>query len=517
MDNFQIIPRQNNRQDSLSKRYFYRLISNIFGFCISLITQAIIPRGLGPKTYGDFNFLTNFFNQVIGFFDMGSSIGFYTKLSQRQKESKLVSFYFYFIGVVASLIIVFVGITHLANIYIKLWPGQRLLYIYLAALLALIIWIISIMNEITDAYGLTVPAELGKIFQKFIGLFIIVVLFIFHKLNLTNFFFCNFFLLFLLMLIFILIIRRHGYFIQQAWHLSIKEIKKYINEFYQYSHPLFLYNLVGMLTLIFDRWLLQIYGGSTEQGFFGLSYQISVVCFLFTSAMVPLIMREFSVAHGNKDLGNMAILFRKNIPLLYSITVFFSCFIAINADKVTLIMGGGKFKESTLAVAIMAFYPIHQTYGQLSGSIFYATAQTKLYRNIGIIFMLIGLPLTYFLIAPNSLFGMDAGASGLAFKMVLLQFFAVNVQLYFNAKFLKLSFLKYFAHQLINLISFLSIAIFATFIVNYTVIFYKNIILNFIISGLLYTLLVLILIYFLPMVIGLNRKDLRSCLQLIKI
>jgi len=42
--------------DSLKKRYFFKLFSNFSGMAISLVTQAIIPRGLGPKNYGDFNF-----------------------------------------------------------------------------------------------------------------------------------------------------------------------------------------------------------------------------------------------------------------------------------------------------------------------------------------------------------------------------------------------------------------------------------------------------------------------------
>lgn len=500
----------------LNKRYFYKLITNIFGFGINFVTQLIIPRGLGPKSYGDFNFLTNFFNQLIAFFEGGTSLGFYTKLSQRQREFKLVSFYFYFIGISTILMIVFIGVIHYTNIYTKLLPGQRLIYIYFALFLGVIFWISKVMNQTIDAYGLTVTAEVGRILQKLIGLLIIILLFLYQKINLTNFFFYNYLLLFLLILFFILILRNYHYPILETWKLTREEIKKYIKEFYKYSHPLFVYGLVGMFIGIFDRWLLQVYGGSIQQGFFGLSFQIATGCFLFTSAMTPLIMREFSIAYNNKDLKLMQNIFRKYIPLFYSLTSFLACFIAMNVDKVTIIMGGGKFKEATLAIGIMAFYPIHQTYGQLSSSVFYATAQTKLYRNIGIFFMLIGLPVTYFLIAPKHLFGLDAGANGLAIKMVLIQFFAVNVHLYFNAKFLKLSFLKYFAHQIVNLISFLIIAFFANFITNQLLIFRKNIFLNLMINGLLYSCLIIIFIYFLPIVAGLKKIDFRFISKLFK-
>ena len=35
----------NNHGDSLRKRYFYKLLTNLIGLPVYLVTQAIIPRG----------------------------------------------------------------------------------------------------------------------------------------------------------------------------------------------------------------------------------------------------------------------------------------------------------------------------------------------------------------------------------------------------------------------------------------------------------------------------------------
>jgi len=297
------------QEHSLKKRYFYKLFTNFLGLGVSLVTQTIVPRGLGPKSYGDFSFLSDYFNQFAGFFDMGTSIGFYTKLSQRPKEFKLVVFYFYFIGIASLLLLTFVVVAHTTKMYTRLWPGQELFYIYLAVFWGILVWLINIMNRMTDAYGLTVSAEIGKVFQKTIGVFIIIILFVCHKLNLGSFFFYNYFTLFLLLIVFTYVMKRSGYSLLQSWKLTGEEIKNYIKEFYQYSHPLFIYSLVGLFAGIFDRWLLQVYGGSVQQGFFGLSYQIGAVCFLFSSAMTPLVTREFSIAYNNKDGKNSKMLF----------------------------------------------------------------------------------------------------------------------------------------------------------------------------------------------------------------
>ena len=174
---------------SLKKRYLYKLVANIIGLFFALLTQSIIPRGLGPKAYGDFSFLSNFFTQIVGFLDMGTSIGFYTKISQRQREFGLVSSYLYFTTFVSLIILLFMAFAVSTSIHTILWPEQGVFYIVLAAFWGIMTWFVRIINKMADAYGLTVSTELARISQKTIGLALILSLFFFDLLNLRNFFF----------------------------------------------------------------------------------------------------------------------------------------------------------------------------------------------------------------------------------------------------------------------------------------------------------------------------------------
>lgn len=311
------------------------------------------------------------------------------------------------------------------------------------------------------------------------------------------------------------IIKKHIASLGISWKISKDKILAYAKEFYKYSHPLFVLAIVGLFAGILDRWLLQVFSGSVQQGFYGLSYQIGAICFLFTSAMTPLITREFSIAYAKQDLKQMAYLFRRYIPLFYGITAFFSCFIAMQAENVAYIFGGTKFLDASLAIAIMAFYPIHQTYGQLSASVFFATAQTGLYRNISIAFTIIGLPITYFLIAPVDMMGFNIGSAGLAIKMVLIQFISVNVQLYFNSKLLKLPFSRYFMHQIGCVGCLLLLAFLSLKVVDYLQMS-SNIVVNFLLNGIMYSISVAGLTYYLPSLFGLTSKDIRSFFQVVQ-
>lgn len=174
---------------SLKRRYVAKLATNLVGLVINMVTQAIIPRGLGPKAYGDFSFLSNFFTQLVNFFDMGTSTCFYTKLSQRQRDIGIISFYIGFVIFASIAVTTLVVIISFMPVSVKIWPGQLMLFVYLAAIWGIFSWFTQILNKIVDAFGLTVPAEIAKIAQKLLGVILVLGLFVSNYLNLSNFFF----------------------------------------------------------------------------------------------------------------------------------------------------------------------------------------------------------------------------------------------------------------------------------------------------------------------------------------
>jgi O-antigen/teichoic acid export membrane protein len=498
----------NSKDDSLRKRYLYKLSTNLAALGMNLVTQAIIPRGLGPRAYGDFNFLTSFFSQITGFLDSGTSVALYTKLSCRPHDSGLVRFYLYFVGIaslIMLLLVLGVTLTPLASV---LWPGQRIIYVYLAALFALLLWTSQVLNQMADACGLTVRSEVARLSQKALALVLILVLFAMGWLYLTSFFLYNYAILLFLVVAFAWIIRRWRQRSDLNTRLSVGDARGYARELCEYSHPLIVYALIGLIANIVDRWLLQYFGGSVEQGFFGLSFQIGSICIAFTTAMTPLLLREFSIAYEDKDLNRMSHLFRRSALLLYSVAAYFSCFIALQSDKVIYLMGGDKFRDAARAVAIMSLYPVHQTYGQLAGSVMYAAGRTKLYRNAGTIFLVAGIPLTYFFVAPAAQLGFNGGATGLALKMVLLQFVSVNVLLFYSTKLLNLSFGKFLGHQLAVLATLFALAAIVTILTDLLLEPIKTAVIRFLAAGLAYTLCAGILAYLIPSLFGLSHEDL---------
>lgn len=501
------------QEDSLKKRYLFKLLTNLIGIPISIVTFSLVPRSLGPIAYGNFSFLTDFFARIAGFLDNGTSIAFYTKLSQRQHEKGLVVFYWRFVVLIFALLIGFVFVVSSSSFYEKVWPEQNIKFIWLAFLYSSLLWTSEHIMRIIDAYGFTKGGETVRMISKFIGLILIVSLFFFDLLNLTNYFLHHFFLLFCLIAGWWYILRKNNRQLFPSIRLLNSEIRKYISEFYKYSAPLIGYSVFSVGIAILDRWLLQKFSGSVQQGYFGLAFQIGAFCFLFAQAMTQIITREFSVAFSKNDIQEMGRLFKKYVPMLYSVVSYFSLFLAFQSQKVSSIIGGTEFQSASFAVFIMVLYPIHQTYGQLTGSIFYAAGRTKQYRNIGIIVAILSVPISIVLLAPSEYLGLDLGALGLAVKMTGIQFFSVNILLWYNCRFLKLTFRSFFLAQITSLLIIGTLAYFSMTIVDKLV---SNEFYALLISGMIYTCEVVVTILIYPKLFSFERSEVKHHIDLIK-
>jgi len=212
------ITKNNKKVNSLKKRYFYKLGTSLICIPISLITMAVVPRTLGPAAYGDFTFLTQFFTKIVGFFDSGTSIGFYTKLSQRLNEKGLIKFYWFFVLIMSFIVMITVPIVFLLNKQDLLWPDQNIKYIWMALFFSLSTWCSQIVIKIVDAYGYTAKGEIVRVIQRILGLVLILTLFFIGNLNLTTFFYYSYFCIFIF-------ITGCRYILKKKWYIIIPKNK----------------------------------------------------------------------------------------------------------------------------------------------------------------------------------------------------------------------------------------------------------------------------------------------------
>jgi O-antigen/teichoic acid export membrane protein len=488
-------------------------MTSLINVPMQLIITSIVPRGLGTESYGNFNFLTDFFTRLTSFFDSGTSTGFYTKLSQRLEEQGLKRFYWGFVAIMSIMMVLLVIFIFTINIQQLIWVDQKPLYIWLALFWGLLYWSHQIVYKIIDAYGLTVDGEKVIIKKYLIGLSILGALHYLGMLNLVVFFIYHFFMFVLILFLWWKLLKNNNIELIPSQRLEKVLIKKYSIEFYQFSMPLFVGGIFVLFLGFADRWLLQIFGGSGEQGLYSLSYKVGALCFIFTSSMSPLFTREISRAYGNNSKQEMRKIFIRFVPMFYSIAVCIGTFFFFQAEKVTILFGGESFKGAVMSTAIMSLYPLHQTYGQLNSAVYFATSQTRLYRNIGLLMAFLGLIVTYLFLAPKGNLGLNLGSTGLALKMVIVQFVGQNILLWFNAKFLNFSFLKMLGHQFITVIIIGTAACLAKIIADNLI---GSIIMSFLTAGFIYMVFLMMILYILPSIFSTNHSEIIRNIKLFR-
>lgn len=434
------------------KHYIYKLATNIIRIPVSFALQAIFPRVLAPSAYGNFDFLTDSAMRFIGFFESGSSIAFYTKLSSDTKDTKFVKAYWWLVVLISLIYLLFVLSAGVFSFYDVVWPQQNFFIVFLSTVWGIITYFSNTSFRMLDAYYMTVKAEKFRMIQLVASVVIFIpFLFLNTEILLNHFFFIQIGLLAFLFIGSWRILFTSGYSLYPKVPLEKKDIYHYGNYFWKFSSPLMLYALVGLVAAVGDRWILQKFGGSVQQAYFGISIKAGALVFIFTNAMMPLLMREFSKLFGANEVGAIKNVFTRNFRVLMFLASFIAVFMSSNAEFILSVLGGNKYGAAVTLVSMMAFYPVHQTLGQLNGTLFYTTMRTKEYTRVAIMLIPVGLVLSFFFMAPHEYHGLSLGAFGLACQMLFTQVLIQNVLLFINCRFLNISFWQLLGYQVVVL------------------------------------------------------------------
>ncbi len=543
---------------SLGRRYSFKLLSNAAAIPLYLVMEAILPRSLGPAAYGAFSYATGMFQYFMNFIDAGTSTCLFTTLAKNQRDWSLLAFFWRVVILFLIIILLISGLCMLPSIATRIMPGVPPWIIPLAALWAYAFWGVRLLRGINDALGQTVKSEKARTIAGILACIALLFLHFSGILDLPVLFIHQLVYMFGMIIAFkIIILENWGGWrnwnpedkkenasaenipsnkkntslpcyskIKKMLALSKEKQRIYIKNFLTYSLPIFLQSSIAGLALMGDRWLLQVINGNIEQAFFSISQKVGIACFLFISAMIPLLTRELSMAHGKKDLKAMANLLEKFAPILYAIAVYFSAFVSMESATVVAIFGGHEFAAAVLPVQIMALYPIHQGYGQLTQAVFYSSNKTKDLSKITTISCALGFGVSLIILLPSSVGGLNLGAVGLATKTVILQILVCNFTLFMCSRFIPIRIGRFFLHQLVCLIVLMFIAKVSNsaadlfpFIFSASPFGFNDLAgtwLGFFNRGILYTCLCLLLVFLWPWVWGLNRKDLKNIMNRIK-
>jgi len=492
-------------------RYFSKFTNNLIGLINGGVSAVIVPKSLGPAGYGDFNFLRDSFEGMVNTIDLNSSNAHFVYTSRLSDSRRVNLFQFYITMLVGVLLITLVTALYVTGKTGLFWPGQETAYIYAGAVFCYLSYLATNLTNLSDSKGLTVVTERYRRVFSLAAMAVLIALFLVSWLDLRAYFIYVMAMQALMTVTFAFILRRSGAFDFRLRKMTLDELKEVSGHFYRYSAPLVVVLFVGFAINYFDRWFLQLIGGSVTQGYYSLSLRLATVSILFTSAMTPIFMQTVAKAHAQGESAKISAIFRK-IGVFYFTAAFISIFFSFHSREVVELIGGAAYSGAVVPMTVMMLYPIHQTYGRFCGAVLLSTERTDLYRNITVFTSLAGVPLSFILLAPESYFGLDLGATGLALKTVAVQALSVNLMLFAACRITGQPFMAFFSRQaaVIALLALLGFASSAAGAALFGAPGKAGSALRLLSSGSVYLPLALLLCLAFPGLLGVSREELNE-------
>lgn len=466
----------------------------------------IIARSLGPEFYGDYTFLLSSFIAVMFLLDMGTSKAFFTFISQKPRGFVYILYYAIWKVFQFIVSVLLIGLVLPDDWLGAIWLGKErtlLLLAFAAIFLQQSAWqtIVSIGESLRMTHRLQWMniALAGAFFVFVAGVW------------LTN--------LLTVRIIFMFIVFEYVLALGIAVKLfSIHKLKgeplhfqSAINQYVVYCAPLVLFSVFGFGSQFADRWFLQKFGGSVEQGFYSVAYQFVAVCSITERSLSNIFWREIAEAHENSDVDRVRRLYQKASRLLYFGTAVMCGFLIPWSEDIIQLFLGGDFKGSVLPLVIMFLFPIHQSLSNTTDSLFLAAGKTKAQLYLGCVFWAVSIPVSYFVLAPRNaaLTGLESGALGMALKIVILQIIIVNSKVWWISRDFKWKF--DWVHQVVGLGGPLLLSWIAYEIIMGIGSFVSmGLILKVGAALILYSLMVGIFIWKLPWVAGMSQDEIKS-------
>jgi|GEM_PF-2160666 len=435
--------------ESVKRRYAATLFTQFMQLAASVVTAGIAPRALGPAAYGSYNFLLNTATTIQSFLDPSASQAFFTFSSQDRRSGSLTKLYTLLLLAQIIIMLAVIGILSLAGLTDWLWPDQAMDKIIWVTILGWLLFVIPSLRQLGDSKGLTVRTQALTLVTAIINVVGLLGFNAFGLLNFYTYIWLNLFtavLIGLLLVYWLLIVNRDLCW-DGGWFSRTHE---YIQRWWRFSSPLILLEYYRPLVAYLSTYLLQRWYGSVEQGLFALAFRWSALVLIFTSSAISIFWREIANAMANGERERAVRVYLRFTRMLFFLAFVLCTWLSFSGHFLVGILAGDQYQLAIPVLALMAYYPLQQTYGQLNIAALKGSEKTVAIRNLGIFISIPDVLLSYYLLAsPGApIPGLGLGALGVAIRMVGYGLLSVQAYEWMSHKTFGLNYFKTLVQKL---------------------------------------------------------------------
>ncbi len=255
---------------------------------------------------------------------------------------------------------------------------------------------------------------------------------------------------------------------------------------------------------------MQHFGGAVEQAYYAVGSKVSAISLIFASSVIRILWKEVAEAKENNNKERIVYIYKRINRILFMLSTSIAGFLLPWTKEIILLLLGNEYIEGVLVMSLMMLYPIHQSLGQINGSMYYALELIRPYVLINMVNMSVSIIAIYFMLAPAdaTIPGLGLGSVGLALKMVILQFITINFSIWWLSRKQGWSF--DFSYQLIGLGLFLLLGLISYQVINMLISDAVHVLIRGSIAGLVYFLLTVIIFYKVPWLIGMSSNEIKE-------
>lgn len=491
---------------SIRTRFAFTVGANLVRAVLSLVTGIVLARSLGPRSYGDMAFLSGTFVAVGQLLDMGSSSAFFTFLSQRPRSRRFVGWYAGWLAAQFLVPLLAIWLLFPARWVGTIWHGEEralVLLAFAAVFMQNTAW--SIFQQAGESQRRTLFVQGVGVVAAAVQLLAFVLLWWLGALKLPAVF-----AVIAIEYLLASIVAHTGFSYAAAGDVDAAEGRPsaVFNMYLRYCLPLIPYSWIAFAYVFADRWLLQTYGGGVQQAYYAVGAQYAGVALIAASSILRIFWKEIAEAHHRGDYERMGVLYRRVSRLLFLVGAAISGFFIPWTQELLRMLLGAAYVGGAATLAIMFIYPIHQSTGQITGTMLLATERVSLQVVLGIVFMVASMAVTYVVLAPRDAMvpGLGLASIGLALKMVVMQIISVNAVAFAIARIWK--WRMDWVYQPVGLLSCVALGWIAEQVVQRVVGGSLGLPLRLGLAGALYLPLIAGLVYTQPWLVGVTRDEL---------
>lgn len=491
------------KQDGFASRFIIKLGSSIILVVINVLIQMMLPRVFEIQEYGTFSYNLNVFTSIVIMANMSTSNALVSKFSKKNDERGLIYFYVLFyllISVLLNLLMIVVVWSGTLELFFQ---KQSIVLVFVGLNAAILNKLLVDLVSIYDAMAISRLPAAAQIILKLTICAIVGSYYFWGAMELELFYKiqASLTLLVILVLLKAFIVNHKKVYVEYRHNT----IKGYLKDFIVFCKPLVLVSFWSQLTIIIMNWTLINYAGEQGQAMYGIAFQISILIGTFIAPYTELLKREFAIVMNDEYLVQSKLL--TALKQMIWLSSYFSIFILLNTESIIIFLFGEKYLAAVLATKIMMLYTIYQSWGQVIGSFLLAIEKTKAYATVtfaGLSGLLVGI---FIFQIPNLLFPISLGALGIALNYAVVNFFVTNTSVCYSLKTVHLPYGIIINMQVMAIFICVAFGVVSNWLVKQTLALLALntlVIIEILLSGTLYTILLMLYLCYNPSKIDIN-------------